>query len=271
MKKFGLPPYYQTDHAVSALSESETFKRNTIVIDDENFSFVTSGDKPGSDAQKQVIVFVHGSPGQWDAWADYLSDDDLLEHFFMIAVDRLGFGGSDNGIHEESLERHARFIMSAVKASLPERRDIIVIGHSYGGPVALQMAIDYPDRVGGLALLAPSIAPDLEVPRWYNHLAALSIVKHLLPSSVRHSNEEILPLKRELNAMQDRLSTIEIPVIVLQGTADKLVPYKNAEFAKTTLINADVTVQLIEDRGHFIPWQDFELVKKTLFKLSNRH
>jgi len=263
MKKFGLPPYYETESAVSALQKSLT--QEQFHSDGETLGLVHRGDP-----NKPVIVFVHGSPGQWDAWADYLNDEDLAKQSYMIAVDRLGFGVSDNGQHEPSLERHAKTIVDGVYNIIPKDKAIIVIGHSYGGPVALRMAVDYPDQVAGLILLAPSIDPDLEVPRWYNHLAALPIVRDILPASVRHSNEEILPLRPELEQMRDRLDVISVPVSVIQGIEDKLVPYQNADYAKNMLVNAEVQITLIEDRGHFIPWQDFDLVKKTLLEFLNK-
>jgi len=259
MKKFGLPPYYQTADSVLELTHTITVEQ--FKIENGTFGLVHHGNKDAP-----VIVFVHGSPGKWDAWAGYLNDPKLKSQSYMIAVDRIGFGGSDNGKHEPSLARHSKHIIDAVYNIIPQDQKIIVIGHSYGGPVALRMAIDYPDQVNAIVLLAPSIDPGLENPRWYNRLAALPGVTHILPTSVKHSNEEILPLRAELEAMSHKLHTIIAPVAVIQGKVDKLVPYQNAEFVEKALTNAEVNITLIEERGHFIPWQDFDLVKETLLK-----
>lgn len=45
-------------------------------------------------ADMPTLVFVHGSPGSWDAYKNYLSDTVLLQNFRMIAPDRPGFGYS---------------------------------------------------------------------------------------------------------------------------------------------------------------------------------
>src|SRR3546814_18455192 len=60
----------------------------------------------------------------------------------------------------------------------------IVVGHSLGGPIAAKLAMDYPDRVRGLLLLAPSVAPALEAPRWYQRLATWRVVQWLLPRTL---------------------------------------------------------------------------------------
>src|SRR5450432_660270 len=52
--------------------------------------------KTGSDSLP-TIVFVHGTPGSWDAFEQYLGDKDLLQKFRMISIDRPGFGYSDFG------------------------------------------------------------------------------------------------------------------------------------------------------------------------------
>src|SRR3546814_16092495 len=61
----------------------------------------------------------------------------------------------------------------------------IVVGHSLGGPIAAKLAMDYPDRVRGLLLLAPSVAPALEAPRWYQRLATRSAERRVGKECVR--------------------------------------------------------------------------------------
>jgi pimeloyl-ACP methyl ester carboxylesterase len=259
VKKFGLPPYYQTNEAVLSLQKSEGFSDDIFAINGEEFHIVQSGEK-----DLPVILFVHGSPGAWTAWADYLLDEDLRLKAHMIAVDRLGFGGSDNGFHEPDLQKQAKIIMGALGKVSTQKKNIIVVGHSYGGPVALRIAVDYPDKIAFLLLLAPSIDPDLEENRWYNLIADLSFVRALLPKAVDRSNQEILPLKGELLKMRSLLQSIKNKVSIIQGEKDTLVPAGNASFGKRELISAEVDVHLLPERGHFIPWEEYALVKKTL-------
>ena len=40
------------------------------------------------------LIFVHGAPGSWDAFKDYLTDEDLKSKARVVAYDRPGYGGS---------------------------------------------------------------------------------------------------------------------------------------------------------------------------------
>ncbi len=257
--KFGFPPYYETDDVVVNFTKIPDFKQQTLEINDQKFYLTNTGDP-----EKNIVLFIHGSPGAWNAWANYLIDTELRDSAFLIAVDRMGYGLSDNGHHEPSLEKQASSIMNAVNEVTKVTKNIIVVGHSYGGPVALRMAVDYPDKIKSLILLAPSISPEYEELRWYNKWADKKFIKQFLPEHVKRSNDEIMPLKKELLKMEQQLSNVKIPVSVIQGKKDKLVPMENAYFAEEALVNSNVDIQLLDERGHFIPWEEYDLVKKTI-------
>ena len=57
--------------------------------------------------------------------------------------------------------------------------------------------------------------------------------------------------------------------IIIQGDKDVLVPFKNAEFTKNMLINADVQVVMKKDMNHFVPWSNPELIKEAILKFVN--
>ncbi len=44
-----------------------------------------------------TLLFVHGTPGSWDAFQNYLKNSGLLQHYRIISIDRPGFGYSDFG------------------------------------------------------------------------------------------------------------------------------------------------------------------------------
>ncbi len=81
----------------------------------------------------------------------------LADRFRVIAMDLPGFGDSDKPI---GAPYDARFFADAIidlmDALELERADLI--GNSLGGRIALEVALVYPERVGRLALLAPSLA-----------------------------------------------------------------------------------------------------------------
>ncbi len=265
-KKFGLPPFYNTKDAIKNLETLPSFGQMTISIEEnENkispLNLVYSGDK-----KQPMILFIHGSPGSWNAWANYLDDPDLQKKFFMVAVDRPGFGKSNDGSSGKTLKDQVKLIMTAVNKFAPEKKNFIIIGHSYGGPIALRLAIDYPNYTKSMILLAPAISPELTKKKWYNNAASLLLVRAILPNNLQHSNDEMVPLKSELMKMQPSLKNIKAPTSVIQGKKDGLVPYGNAAFAKQALTNAKVDIKLLEERGHFIPWEEYDLVKKTIIE-----
>jgi pimeloyl-ACP methyl ester carboxylesterase len=131
------------------------------------------------------IVFIHGSPGDWKAWAGYLADPGLRQYGPLLAPDRPGFGASGRGEVVPSLQQQA-----ALLAPLLEGRGApaIVVGHSLGGAHALRLAVDYPERVRDVLLIAASVAPEREAPRWYNELASWRLLQWIIPDELVHSN-----------------------------------------------------------------------------------
>jgi len=81
----------------------------------------------------------------------------LADRFRVIAVDQPGFGDSDKPI---AAAYDARFFADAAVDLLDalELERAHLIGNSLGGRVALEIGLRYPSRVGGIGLLAPSLA-----------------------------------------------------------------------------------------------------------------
>ena len=80
-----------------------------------------------------AVLFIHGAPGNWQAWGQYFGDKDLYGKAKLIAIDRPGYGRSGSGHAVTNLKTHTHAIMQSV---LKEHSGpFIVIGHSYGGPV----------------------------------------------------------------------------------------------------------------------------------------
>lgn len=215
-----------------------------------------------------AVVFVHGSPGTWDAFRTWLTDPALAARARLVSVDRPGFGGSDRGRAEPSLAAQAQRIEAAVEAIGVEKA--ILVGHSLGGPVVARMAVDFPERVAGLLLVAPSIDPELEERRWYNVAGSMAVVQWFLPVDWIVSNREIWPLRGELEEMAPRLGSIRVPTIVLQGGEDDLVPPANADFVARAFTGATVEKRMIPGANHFVLWQRPELVRDALLDLLGR-
>lgn len=70
---------------------------------------------------------------------------------------------------------------------------------------------------------------------WYNRLADWRIVQWLLPHALVMSNREMKPLKEELEHILPLWDKINIPVIMIHGKKDRLVPFDHAKFLKAAV------------------------------------
>ncbi len=216
---------------------------------------------------KPLVLFVHGSPGSSSAFIDFLADTTLINNALVITTDRPGFGYSNFGIAEPSLEKQAAALKQILEKH-KNNRPIILVGHSLGGPVIAQMAMDYPDLVDGLVFVAASIDPELEPDElWFRAPLATPFLSWVLPRSFRSSNDEIYQLQPQLYNMQPRWKEIKCPVIFIQGKKDQLVDPGNADFARKMMVNTSVEIVTKDDMNHFVPWSDPELIRNAVIKL----
>lgn len=103
----------------------------------------------------QPLVFIHGAFIS-DAFLPLLSEPGLTERYELITYRRRGYGGSTRTPGPISVEQQARDCRALLRAL--NISSAHVVGHSLGGCIALQLALDSPDTVRALALLEPALA-----------------------------------------------------------------------------------------------------------------
>lgn len=234
----------------------------THKINNQTINGATTGKKCNP-----ALLFIHGAPGDWKSWARYMGDTELLDKFFMIAVDRPGYGQSDFGIPVTNIKNQAQFI---IDAALKEHKGpFILIGHSYGGPIQIQLGIDFPDQIASKIILAGALSPALHQKRFYHILGDLFFIRPMLPTAIKVTNLEMLSLQSQLQDQAQKLSSITSPVTIIQGGKDWLVPKGNANYAKEQLksVKKLKTIEL-KKQGHFIPWEQYDLVKKQILNFA---
>ncbi len=213
-----------------------------------------------------IAFFVHGSPGSWSAFVDFMKDTNLLKKVQIVSVDRNGFGYSELGEGEKSLEKQSENLLPIVQQYKKQGKKLILIGHSLGGPLIAKMAMDYPSLIDHLIIVAGSISPDLEPnEKWFRVPMNFTPINLLIPKSFRASNLELLYLKRELIKMLPYWKNIQQPVTVIQGNKDILVSPDNAVFAKKMLINSrNLRFIIVDNMNHFVPWSHPQLIKNAI-------
>jgi pimeloyl-ACP methyl ester carboxylesterase len=212
-----------------------------------------------------TFVFIHGTPGSWDAFKGYFLDSALYNHATIASSDRPGFGKSSNGEAIASLEKQSE-LLKPILEKYPSPR--ILIGHSLGGPIVARMAMDYPELVEGIIMLAPALSPALEPEEdWFRVPMRWPILRSLVPKVMRVSNEEVIYLKEELELMLPLWKDIKASSVVIQGTSDNLVHPGNGPFADSMLVNAPKEIIMLDNQNHFLPWNETALIKKTMLDM----
>lgn len=209
------------------------------------------------------IVFIHGSPGSWKAWARFLDSPDLAGFGPLISMDRPGYGGSGAGELMLDLRQQA----SVLAAALPPGPPAVVVGHSLGGPLIAWMAIDHPDKVCGGVMIAGSVAPELEAPRWYNQLADTWVASWFIGREMRWSNQEMMVLQRQLELLDAHWAQLRRPLIAIQGGKDPLVDPHTADYLEARAPRQWMRVVRAAGLDHFLLWTHPESVVHEILAL----
>lgn len=248
-----------------------------LTVDGLRLHYEISGQGPD-------LVMIHGASGSLRDLTFSLRDQ-LADRFRVIVIDRPGLGHSDP-LQDASLQAQARAIKAGV-AQLGVT-DPVVLGQSYGGAVALAWALDGGPRalvlVGspsmpwpgnldlwyrmtttapGRAILIPLVsafvpqsyvsattaavfAPDPVPPGYEDHLgSALALRRDALVANTSQVNA----LRAELVTMEQRYPSLALPVELIHGTEDTIVPLHIHSAPLSDLLpNARLTV--IDGAGH---------------------
>lgn len=122
------------------------------------------------------VALIHGAASNAREMLESLSAP-LAEHR-LIAFDRPGLGHSSRVPDAHRLGAQAAFAAQILRQTA--RRPVVLVGHSWGSAVCLRIALDHPDLVRGLVLLAPASHPWPGGTGFANRLAALPVLGYAL-------------------------------------------------------------------------------------------
>ena len=126
------------------------------------------------------LVLLHGASGNTRDMTFALGPE-LAQRYRVIVLDRPGLGYTDP-IHDQgaSISEQADLLSQAAQALGAERP--IVLGHSYGGAVALAWAVNHPDRIGGVVALSAASHPwDTGLSTYYKILSHPVLGRIVIP------------------------------------------------------------------------------------------
>jgi pimeloyl-ACP methyl ester carboxylesterase len=134
---------------------------------------VEIGADAGAQDDAPPIVLIHGAGCNLEDMRLALGERLAARHR-VILIDRAGLGWSERRGRRGSSPAYQAAILRDVLDRFGVRR-AIVVGHSRGGTLAAAFALDHPQRVAGLALLAPPLYPFSRRMTWLYEVFALPV------------------------------------------------------------------------------------------------
>ncbi|HYO20385.1 MAG TPA: alpha/beta fold hydrolase [Dermatophilaceae bacterium] len=118
-------------------------RARTAILNGHEFSYLDSGRGP-------AILFIHGLTGSQRNWAHLV--DAMNSDHRVLAPDLFGHGASAKPMGDYSLGAHAAIMRDLLDQLGIER--VTLVGHSFGGGIAMQFSYLFPERVDRLVLVA---------------------------------------------------------------------------------------------------------------------
>jgi pimeloyl-ACP methyl ester carboxylesterase len=232
------------------------------------------------------FILLHGFGASLFSWHAVM--EPLSQHGTVIAYDRPAFGLTERpvtwtGENPYSSEANVALLLGLMDHFRIDKA--ILVGNSAGGTVSMQFALAYPDRVQALILVDPAVYEGGGSPSWVRILGKTPQMQHLGPLFVRSIQKSGLDLIRTawhdpakitqetwdgytqpLKAhnwdralwdftmashgagLTDHLKDFALPILVITGDDDRIVPTANSIRLAGELPGAQLVV--IADAGH---------------------
>lgn len=250
-----------------------------------------------------AVLLLHGWPTSSLLWRGVLPA--IAEHNRVVAPDLPGFGASDKPVdarYDFELFEHA---IDGLLAAL-EVEHVAVAGHDLGGPIALHWALGRPERVTGLALLNTLVYPEfsdavlefvttLRSPDTRDRATSPEGLAEIMRLGVTDdfvlAREVLAAVQQPFAATDARLalaragigldprgfhdiaaglSSLTIPVRVIYGEQDRLLPDVADTMARVKRDLPQTRVTALPDCGHFLQEQQPDRVGELLAAFFSR-
>ncbi len=273
-----------TDAALVAAPESRFMALQSSADDGLELHYLARLEQA---VQGPAFLLLHGFTFNLFTWSELF--DVFAQYGPVVAYDQLPYGLSakpvpDRGLGAEVYSKAAALEQLFELADALELEELMLVGNSSGGTLALEAALAQPERVAGLILIAPwvySKRPNL--PTWLVRLPQMQRISLGLgrylgrdsplldysyadPSTIDEERRALTGahrliegwdlawgalLQRSLTdpvTIAERLGEIEPPVLVLTGDADQVVPVSDTVATADALPNA--TLVRLPGCGH---------------------
>jgi pimeloyl-ACP methyl ester carboxylesterase len=269
-------------------------KEDYLKIENVRVRYVEAGAGP-------VVVMIHGNAGSVDDF-DFKSLGLLCRDHRVVAVDRPGHGKSDRTNGTAATLQYQTRLLHETLAHLGVTHPVIV-GHSWGGALALSYAVEYPQEISAIVLLAPAAYPDeggdqflravLETPVigdvsltvgrlvFGKRILKKELERAFYPDTVtddylRHASSlwlhhkqlrayfaDEFSLNKDLERISKHYPDIRIPVVIVTGDHDKVVSAKHNAYRLKGSIAQSQLIELM-NTGHQVPQTHPESIYSAL-------
>lgn len=242
-----------------------------VVIDDVAISYREAGE-----TNAKVLVIVHGFLGSAYDFREVIPL--LAETYHVYALDLPGFGLSDKPAAYDYAKANQAETVRAFVQEL-ELTAFALLGHSMGGEIAIRYALDYPESVSELILVAsagmasgtapalPGFLYGLVVKNYFAQQAGLYSAYYQDEMKTRDNIEPMYYLNSRIpnevfrqfsldqddDTLRERIPDIQVPTLLIWGRHDTWIPLSQGE-AMAALI-AGSTLSIIENASH-LPFQE---------------
>jgi 2-hydroxymuconate-semialdehyde hydrolase len=246
----------------------------------------------GHDPGNGVVLLIHGSGPGVSAWANWrLTIPALSPHFRVIAPDVVGFGFTERVVDSYDLDTWTAHAVAVLDALGVDRAH--VVGNSFGGSLALSLAIRHPDRVRRLGLMGavgldfpitpgldavwgyePSVAAMADLLRIFtatpapglDDLAQLRYEASIRPG-VQEAYARMFPAPRQrwvsaLAHAETDVAAITAPTMIFHGREDQVIPL--ATSLRLFELIPDAQLHLFGGCGHWTQIEHAEAFNRLL-------
>ncbi len=257
-------------------------------IDNCYIRFIDTYGAKGNKSDNKSILLLHGLGGSLERWSKVIPF--FSNYYRLIIPDIVGFGYSDKPHVEYSIEFFIKFIENFIQALNID--NLYIIGSSFGGLLALEFAIKFPNKVNKLVLLSPAgmmnrVTPTLNLyisaalyPTFYNVATAYyemvydprsvteasirDFINRMSLNNAKYAFMSTLISLKNNPDLKDRLK-INIPTLLIWGKDDQLMPLKYAKDFK--IPNSKLVI--FNNCGHYPHVEKVEEFNKTVFQFLN--
>jgi pimeloyl-ACP methyl ester carboxylesterase len=234
--------------------------------------------------EAEPIILLHGQDSSAISWIYNIAN--LSQAFRTYAIDTIGDIGKSKPIHlPNNREDYARWLLEIFDQLNLEQADLM--GLSYGGFLAVNFTLAYPERVKRIVLLAPGI-PNFgpPTPQWANYgmpmvlLPSRFTIKRFIngASTKGYSKEDpvyeqmIIGMTNMRNVLfmrpvftDEELKRMIVPILLLVGDHEIMYEPEKALDRATWLIHY-LQAELIPNAGHMLNSDQPELVDACVLK-----